>query len=136
MSTNRATQIANIIQKRKPLVQKIEVIENNLQEISAALQSLQKARDEVIKTADTQTPAGLKDIDFLSLQRRISDELNTLRKLKRRFLRDTLNIGVIGRARQGKSLLLQTLSGLTSIQIPSGKGGHCTGVRSTIYHYA
>jgi len=36
------------------------------------------------------------------------------------FSRSTLNIGVIGRARQGKSRLLQSLTGLGTEEIPSG----------------
>jgi hypothetical protein len=54
--------------------------------------------------------------------------------LKNRFSRDTLNIGVIGRARQGKSRLLQSLTGLSAAEIPDGDRQHCTGVRSTIHH--
>jgi hypothetical protein len=110
------------------------VVENNIQNISAALQKLEKTRNKAMNIVDPQIQGRLKDIDFSSVQGRITDELGTLRKLKRRFSRDTLNIGVIGRARQGKSRLLQTLSGLSKIEIPDGSGGHCTGVRSTIYH--
>jgi hypothetical protein len=55
-------------------------------------------------------------------------------KLRVRFSRDTLNIGVVGRARQGKSRLLQSLTGLTAAEIPDGDRQHCTGVRSTIHH--
>lgn len=41
---------------------------------------------------------------------------------------------MVGRARQGKSRLLQSLTGLTSAEIPDGDRQHCTGVRSTIHH--
>jgi hypothetical protein len=61
-------------------------------------------------------------------------EVEALGKLKVRFWRDTLNIGVVGRARQGKSRLLQSLTGLTAAEIPDGNRQHCTGVRSTIHH--
>lgn len=40
----------------------------------------------------------------------------------------------MGRARQGKSRLLQSLTGLTAAEIPDGDRQHCTGVRSTVYH--
>ena len=40
---------------------------------------------------------------------------------------------MIGRAGQGKSRLLQSLSGLSD-EIPTGDRSHCTGVRSTIHH--
>ena len=41
---------------------------------------------------------------------------------------------MVGRARQGKSRLLQSLTGLTTTEIPDGDRQHCTGVRSTIRH--
>ena len=52
--------------------------------------------------------------------------------LQNRFSRDTLNIVVIGRARQGKSRLLQTITGLSTEEIPDGNQAFCTGVRSDI----
>lgn len=53
-------------------------------------------------------------------------------RLYERFNRDAINISVVGRARQGKSLLLQTVSGLSDAIIPSADGGHCTGTTSII----
>ena len=44
----------------------------------------------------------------------------------------TLNIAVIGRARHGKSRLLQTITGLSAQEIPDGNLAFCTGVRSDI----
>ncbi|MBV8541013.1 MAG: hypothetical protein JO364_02295 [Pseudonocardiales bacterium] len=45
-----------------------------------------------------------------------------------------MNIGVSGRARNGKSTLLQSLSGLGGEQIPTGRGQPVTAVRSRIFH--
>ncbi len=45
-----------------------------------------------------------------------------------------MNLGVVGRARQGKSRLLQSITGLSTSEIPDGDRQHCTGVRSTIHH--
>jgi hypothetical protein len=42
----------------------------------------------------------------------------------------------VGRARQGKSKLLQSLTGLSAAEIPDGNDQHCTGVRSNIHHEA
>lgn len=53
-------------------------------------------------------------------------------RLEKRFNRDTLNISVIGRARQGKSRLLQSISGLKDEVIPVANGGDCTGTKSII----
>ncbi len=51
-----------------------------------------------------------------------------------RFSRETVNIGVSGSARVGKSTLLQAISGLAEEQIPTGRDIPVTAVRSRIYH--
>lgn len=53
-------------------------------------------------------------------------------RLERRFNRDTINISVVGRAGQGKSRLLQSISGVENDIIPADTGGDCTGAKSTI----
>ena len=135
MSMNRSAQIANIIEKRQPLANKIEEVKVNLNSLSSRLSYLEDYRQQLLSKVDEPTITGrLKEIDFSKIQQNIASELQVLDKLKTRFSRDTLNIGVIGRARQGKSRLLQSLTGLTAAEIPDGSGQHCTGVRSTIHH--
>ena len=53
-------------------------------------------------------------------------------RLEKRFNRETINISVVGRARQGKSTLLQSISGLENEVIPASNGGDCTGAKSII----
>ncbi len=53
-------------------------------------------------------------------------------RLEKRFDRETINISVVGRAGQGKSRLLQSISGVTNEIIPADTGGDCTGTKSTI----
>ena len=132
-STSRSAQIAQIIQKRRPLAQKIETVESNLKTLSAALRKLEKQRDQIL-VDDAGAVGRPSEIDFSAVQRNIDNELTTLNNLRARFSRNTLNIGVVGRARQGKSRLLQSLTGLSSAEIPDGSGQHCTGVRSNIHH--
>ena len=63
----------------------------------------------------------------------VESDLNAdLERLRNRFSRKALNITVIGRARQGKSRLLQTITGLSAEEIPDGNLAFCTGVRSDI----
>lgn len=57
-----------------------------------------------------------------------------LRAVATRLSRDTVNIGVSGQARVGKSTVLQSMSGLTDEQIPTGSGLPVTAVRSRIHH--
>lgn len=53
-------------------------------------------------------------------------------RLEKRFNRETINISVVGRAGQGKSRLLQSISGVENDIIPADTGGDCTGTKSTI----
>lgn len=135
MNINRTARIASIIEKRRPLAQKIEGVEANLKSLASALRNLEDNRYQLLTRVDDANVIGqLKEIDFSSIQLNIAAELEGLGKLRVRFSRDTLNIGVVGRARQGKSRLLQSLTGLTAAEIPDGDRQHCTGVRSTIHH--
>lgn len=67
--------------------------------------------------------------ETISKIKKCIEELN---RLETRFNRDTINISVVGRAGQGKSILLQSISGLDSELIPDDKGGDCTGAKSVI----
>ncbi len=132
---SRSVQIDHIIQKRQPLANQIEVVKNNLSVISNLLKEVELKRNNLLKQVDDLTViTKLDHINCVSIINQIDTELNTLEKLKARFSRRTLNIGVVGRARQGKSRLLQSLTGLSKTEIPDGDDQHCTGVRSNIYH--
>ncbi len=131
----KTEQIAAIIEKRRPVVNRIESVEGHLNRLSEALLVLQQqCITQSQKSEDPEVCDRLNQINTAPLQASIDTELQALSRLKKRFARNTLNIGVIGRARQGKSRLLQSLSGLTADEIPDGDGMHCTGVRSTILH--
>ncbi len=132
---NRTAKITNILEKRQPLATQIEEVKENLNNLSSKLSDLEDYRQQLLGSVDEPSITGrLKEIDFSKIEQDILSELQALGKLKTRFSRTTLNIGVIGRARQGKSRLLQSLTGLTKAEIPDGSGQHCTGVRSTIHH--
>lgn len=132
---NRAETIVSIIEKRRPLANKIEGVEGNLRELARSLRELESYRDRLFRQIqDPNVRASLTEIELGKLQLNIATELEALAKLRVRFSRDTLNIGVVGRARQGKSRLLQSLTGLTTAEIPDGSRQHCTGVRSMIRH--
>ncbi len=137
MSINKTTQILSIIEKRRPLALQIKNVEDNLRSLINTLIDLESYKNQLITKIDESHIVGrLQEIDCSKIQTEIETELLALAKLKGRFERDTLNIGVIGRARQGKSRLLQSLTGLTSAEIPDGDLQDCTGVRSTIHHNA
>lgn len=134
-NSQRTLQIAKIIEKRKPLAKNIDKLKEDIKNLSERIIDIEKYRDRIMVTVEDESVTGrLKEINFSKIKLDIVSELESLEKLRNRFSRDTLNIGVIGRARQGKSRLLQSLTGLTAAEIPDGSGLNCTGVRSTIHH--
>ncbi len=132
MNINRTARIASIIEKRRPLAQKIEGAEANLKSLASALRNLEDNRNQLVMRVDDPNVRGqLKEIDFSTIQL-IEEESKKLNTLRKRLSRPTLNIGVVGLMGQGKSTLLKSLSGLTDNEIPAYEGGACTAVRSTI----
>jgi hypothetical protein len=132
----KGTLVADIVKTREPLVKKIEEQRINLLKLGQILRALADLRTQVTQSSDIHLAEQIKGVDLTRLQSGIQTELETLSHLQSRFMRKTLNVGVIGRARQGKSRLLQSLSGLDEQEIPTGDLGACTGVRSTIMHNA
>ncbi|ROP28314.1 hypothetical protein EDD30_1061 [Couchioplanes caeruleus] len=72
--------------------------------------------------------------DSRQLRLEIAEMLADMQALESRLARDTVNIGVSGQARVGKSTFLQSVSGLDDEQIPTGSGLPVTAVRSRIFH--
>ena len=135
ISYSTADRIAKIIQTRKPLLENIAFVQKNLGKLNTNLQVIQEKRSELLElNLDPNCKSKLENINFAPILEKIESELITIKELQTRFSRKTLNIGVLGMARQGKSRLLQTLTGLSNSEIPDGGNQHCTGVRSDIHH--
>ncbi|WP_241681926.1 hypothetical protein [Cyanobacterium aponinum] len=132
---NKSQKIQEIISLRQPLAQKLTTVEENLNHLQITWHKLEDYRNQLqFKTQDEKVLSKLQEINFSDSKTKILELLEKLSKLSIRFQRETLNIGVVGRARQGKSRLLQSITGLVSGEIPDGDRQHCTGVRSTIHH--
>lgn len=58
--------------------------------------------------------------------------MGDLELMMKRLSRDSLHISFVGSAGQGKSLVMQNISGLPKSVIPSSDGGDCTGAKSII----
>jgi energy-coupling factor transporter ATP-binding protein EcfA2 len=128
----RVQKIKNIIQQRKPLAANIKKVEENMSVIANTLDALEKHRSELPE--EEKISKNLNDLNFSSLRYSVTRERDRLENLRKRLSRDTLNLGVVGLMGQGKSTLLQHLSGLDNDVIPAKVGGACTAVRSTICH--
>lgn len=109
INTSRSKQTAKIIKKRQPLGNRIKRVEANLESLELALFDLEKQCNQLFtRGIDAAAARRLGEIDFTGLLGKISVQLQVLEKLNTRFSRKTLNIGVVGRARQGKSRLLRS----------------------------
>lgn len=64
MNINRTARIASIIEKRRPLAQKIEGVEANLKSLTSALRNLEDNRNQLLARVDDANVIGqLKEID-------------------------------------------------------------------------
>lgn len=132
---SRSERIEHIIQQRKPLVEKISSVTTNLYTLTSRIKTLETFKEKLInEIEDSSIQKNLHEVNFDEVQQKINAILPNLGKLKHRFDRATLNIGVVGMARQGKSRFLQSLTGLTTEEIPDSNMGFCTGVQSAICH--
>lgn len=121
---NRRRQLP-IIDQQVARWERIQRLLGDLDEAMAGVRD-QPASDALAAT--------LLDVDVPELRRLAAEALAALAEVRARVSRHTVNIGVSGRARNGKSTLLQSLSGLDDGQIPTGRGQPVTAVRSRIFH--
>ena len=130
-----SARIAEVLEARKSQVPVIEREIARWGKIQSLLADLERAVGE-LRLADDHNPAiaDVASLDVPELSKVVTETLAALAVVRARVGRRTINIGVGGRARNGKSTLLQSLSGLDDRQIPTGRGQAVTAVRSTIYH--
>ncbi len=127
-------KIDKIIEKRK---ENLPILQQKKGSLAQLKTSFLELNSNLIDAKDSLD----EDIDFslFTTQRDEIDNLlsKTIAKyddLLRRFNRETINLGVAGNTGQGKSLLLQKISGLTDIQIPSGSDFEMTATKSLIFN--
>lgn len=130
--------IERVLAKRQSQKPKLEAIQQSLRDLGQSLAKLgQLAMDA---SASEDAPADLRQrtsalsngLSALDVQ--IDEALARATNLHARFAKNTINIGVAGKARQGKSTILQAISGLDNRVIPTSDGLPCTGAKSRIFH--
>ncbi len=133
MSKNLEGIVAKI---REVRAQKRPEVEKNLQKIDALLSTLNDAhlRKEAIATSYPELAPVMNGVSFNEAENRLLEAKAACEAALLRLRRDSLNIGVAGKARQGKSKILQMLTGLGDKQIPTGDGGFCTASRSVVHN--
>ena len=133
MSKNLEGIVAKI---RDVRAQKRPEIETNLQKIDALLAALRdtRGRASAVAARYPDLATALQGVSFNDAENRLLEARAACEAALTRLRRDSINIGVAAKAGQGKSQMLQMLTGLGSDQIPTGGGGACTAVRSIVHN--
>lgn len=133
-------QIEEIIAKRKQRLVSLEATKNSIDNAAKSVSDF-RAFQGRIKNSPESFPMFKGDYSIIERITEISTEefsqlyadySRELDKLTARLSRDSLNISFIGREGQGKSYILQNISGLNNDVIPSSTGTSCTGAKSII----
>lgn len=137
---NLSAVITEILKQRHAKVPMLEQVEHELLALSAQLEDVRSmaalaAEDVEDIPEEFRTVIGSVTSGVSSLQEEIVELIPRMANLTERFRKNTINIGVAGTARQGKSTLLQNISGLTDQEIPTSDELPCTGAKSKIYHF-
>jgi hypothetical protein len=132
--------IAEVLKKRHSKVASLEKIRQGLAELEISLDNFQQMASQARTQTDEIQPEFIDLIsgvvnDTSHLREEIVDINLMVSNLIKRFSKDTINIGVAGKARQGKSTILQKISGLSDTEIPTSNELPCTGAKSKIYHF-
>jgi hypothetical protein len=130
--------IQSALAQRHTQVPRLERAQKDLGKLGDVLGRLSELAQEA--AAPAAAPRELQDLastlsaSLGNLKSRVTDQQAKIANLLVRFGKNTINIGVAGKARQGKSTLLQQISGLDDVVIPSSSGLPCTGAKSKILH--
>lgn len=127
-------RIEAVLRNRRERLPVIEQEIGRWSGLRVQLADLTAALADAAQADDDGAPPVVFDVDGADLERIAAEALAALAITRARVSRHTVNIGVSGRARNGKSTLLQSLSGLGDEQIPTGRGQPVTAVRSRIFH--
>lgn len=133
MSTSLDALVAKIRAKRS---EKLPQAKSRLEKLKAARQAVQNAQMEAAAAAgsDSELQARLREVDYARSLRLLDNAILSSENAVNRLQRTSINIGVAGKSGQGKSQILQMLTGLTDRQIPTGGGGACTAARSIVHN--
>ncbi|MER5931985.1 hypothetical protein [Streptomyces sp. NPDC002054] len=133
---SRAARIGEIRRRREQQARQLDVARTWVTEVLAGLRLLDSLRLELLGAVPAEAEGRLAalGVELGELLEQLPLEAAEIETVAARFRRPTLNVGVIGRARQGKSRMIRSLTGLTEQEIPTSDGSFCTGVTSVIRH--
>ncbi|MEZ4312379.1 MAG: hypothetical protein R3F14_30485 [Polyangiaceae bacterium] len=128
--------IAHVIARRREQLPHMEAKLEAWRTLDRRLGELDMALDDMLLHPATpvELRGAVSDFRHRDLRQRVAECVAKLLVVRGRMSRSTVNIGVSGQARVGKSTLLQSIAGLGEEQIPTGEGIPVTAVRSRIFH--
>ncbi|GAA2991833.1 hypothetical protein [Actinokineospora diospyrosa] len=134
MTDDIGKRIEGIVAERARLA---PLVRADAQRWRAVLRSLLALSQQLEQQPRQEEPHAVRDELVASAQvaaEEVEALLESFERFATRLLRSTINVGVSGSARVGKSTLLQTISGLADNEIPTGADIPVTAVRSRIFH--
>lgn len=130
-------EVEKIIKRRKEKIPAIRASLEKVQSFSEELRSVIGLKNDMLMNADKLniSPEVIESIERLNIES-FNREFSALKQkydeVISRFTREEINIAVVGSARQGKSMLLQSISDLDNKVIPAFESDDCTGALSVI----
>ncbi|EIV91715.1 GTPase [Frankia sp. QA3] len=111
-------------------------LDSGIAAASQALRSLERPSEEQRRVSDALSEFGSAEgrRRIAELARRAADAQADVEAVVQRVHRDTVNLGVVGMTKAGKSTLLRTITGLPDDVIPSTENDPTTATSSRIYH--
>ncbi len=136
-TASRAQKIQSIIESRKPMAERARKESARLGDVFKELDTFKVCIANSARKVDREYADKLQGLSSQvdAVRDAVTDATRECERLAARFARPTLNIGVAGRAGQGKSTLLQQITGLTNEEIPAAAGDHCTGAPSIVTNH-
>ena len=133
---SRSEKIATILVGRAEKAKELHADAERIARAATALAELDNHRQFLLSQLDDASRDVLLDLgsEIRAVEDELAGALTVLAQVCTRLSRDSLNVGIVGRARQGKSLFLQKLTGLSNVEIPDGDGAYCTGVPSLVHN--
>lgn len=129
-------QINDIIDRRHQALPGLRRRIERWMQVAGHVDELKSSLDEWEASGTVSAEIGdrLAAVRLDELGAGVAEVIESLRMLEARCSRRSVNVGVSGSARVGKSTLLQSITDLSDAEIPTGTGVPVTAVRSRIFH--
>lgn len=131
----RLPKVEESIEFHKELLEKVDVIDIIIHEVRKQMAEGKGRYFDLVMTHNDMLDC-LDMINVDALRQKIMDQLDTLKRLKIRFSRSEIQIGLIGYPKNGKRTLIKSISGLREELIPFYNGLECNLMTYAIHNCA